>query len=141
MADGEPNRRDAIDNDAYRKAEAFKEAYLGVEFSQAAQERGLARFPEWQDISVRTVWGEIWSRPVLDVRTRSLCTIAALVALDRQPEQRIHMRGALRAGVTRAELDEVVIQMAIYAGWPVIASALRNVEEVAEVLGGQAPDG
>jgi len=75
------------------------------------------------------VWGEIWTRPLLDVRTRSLCTIAALIALDRDPEQKIHMRGALRSGVTKEELDELVIHMVLYAGWPVIASALRNVEE------------
>src|SRR5580765_3677756 len=72
----------------------------------------------FQDLITRYAWGEIWTRPGLPRRTRSLVTLAALVAQNRQEELRLHLEAALRNGVTRREIKEVLLQMAVYCGLP-----------------------
>ena len=76
------------------------------------------------------VYGETWSRPGLDLKTRSLATVAALVALDKPAEMRIHLVGALNIGWTRAELREVFLQLAYYAGFPAALEALKLLDDV-----------
>ncbi len=73
---------------------------------------------EFQDLITRYVWGEIWTRPGLDLRTRSCITVAMLVALNRNEELALHIRAALRNGVTVDELKEILLQAAIYCGVP-----------------------
>jgi 4-carboxymuconolactone decarboxylase len=80
---------------------------------------------EFQDLIVRHAWGEIWTRPGLARRTRSLVTIAALVALNRGDELRLHLRAARRNGVTRSEIKEVLLQMAVYCGVPAANAAFH----------------
>lgn len=87
---------------------------------------------EFQDLITRYAWGEIWSRPGLPRRTRSLLTIAMLVALNRPEELRIHLGGALNNGVTREEIKEVLLQCAIYCGVPAANSAFRLASEFFE---------
>ncbi len=99
---------------------------------------------EFQDLVTRYAWGEIWTRPGLSRRTRSLVTIAAMVALDRSEELRLHLRAALRNGVTAGEIEEVLLQMAVYCGLPAANSAFRLAAEVlderkARVRPGPAP--
>ena len=88
---------------------------------------------DFQDLLTRFAWGEIWTRPGLDLRTRSCITVAMLVALDRPEELVLHLRGALNNGVTREELKEVLLQAAVYCGVPAANAAFRTAEEV---LGG-----
>lgn len=85
---------------------------------------------EFQDLITRYAWGEIWTRPGLTRRTRSLVTIAALVALNRSEELRLHLRAALRNGVTLAEIREVLLQMAIYCGVPAANAAFHVASEL-----------
>jgi 4-carboxymuconolactone decarboxylase len=85
---------------------------------------------EMQDLITRHAWGEIWTRPGLPRRTRSLVTIAALVALNRPEELRLHLGAALRNGVTTAEIKEVLLQMAVYCGLPAANSAFHLASEV-----------
>jgi 4-carboxymuconolactone decarboxylase len=85
---------------------------------------------EFQDLLTRYAWGEIWTRPGLDLRTRSCITVAMLVALNRPEELVIHLRGAINNGVTREELKEVLLQSAIYAGVPAANSAFKIAAEV-----------
>jgi 4-carboxymuconolactone decarboxylase len=85
---------------------------------------------EFQDLITRHAWGEIWTRPGLTRRTRSLVTIAAMVALNRGDELRLHLRAARRTGVTRAEIKEVLLQMAVYCGVPAAHSAFHLASEV-----------
>jgi alkylhydroperoxidase/carboxymuconolactone decarboxylase family protein YurZ len=75
------------------------------------------------------VYGEIWSRPGLDLKSRSLATVAALVALDKPAELRIHLVGALNTGWTRAELREVFLQLGYYAGFPAALEAMKVLDE------------
>src|SRR2546430_14035522 len=79
---------------------------------------------DFQNLITRYAWGEIWSRPGLDRRTRSCITLTALVALGRFDELALHIRGARRNGVTDEEIGEVLLQCAVYLGVPAANSAL-----------------
>src|ERR1700726_1891893 len=84
----------------------------------------------FQDLVPRHAWGEIWSRPGLPRHTRSLLTLAMLVALNRTEELRIHLRGAANNHVTREEIQELLLQAAVYCGVPAANSAFRLAEQV-----------
>ena len=100
-------------------------------------DRALARRDDFtapfQDFITRYAWGDVWGRPGLDRRTRSCITVALLAALGHERELAIHLRGALRNGVTADELREVLLQTAIYAGVPAanqaFAVAQRTFDE------------
>lgn len=85
---------------------------------------------DFQDLLTRYAWGDIWSRPGLDRRTRSCITIAMLVALGRDEELALHLRSALTNGVTRDEVREILLQAAVYCGLPAANSAFRVASEV-----------
>jgi 4-carboxymuconolactone decarboxylase len=84
----------------------------------------------FQDLITRYAWGEIWTRPGLPKQTRSMLTLAMMVALNRADEFRMHVRAALNNGVTREEIQEVLLQTAIYCGVPAANSAFHIAEEV-----------
>jgi 4-carboxymuconolactone decarboxylase len=85
---------------------------------------------EFQDLITRYAWGEIWTRPGLPRQTRSLITVAMLVALNREEELRLHLRAALRNGVTQEEIREALLQSAIYCGVPAANSAFRIAQDI-----------
>jgi len=85
---------------------------------------------DFQDFITRYAWGEIWSRPGLDRRARSCVTIAALVALGRFDELAIHLRAALRNGLSIDEIKEVLLQTAVYCGVPAANSAFAVFQRV-----------
>jgi 4-carboxymuconolactone decarboxylase len=87
---------------------------------------------EFQDLITRYAWGEIWSRPGLPRQTRSMITLAMMVALNRGEEFRMHVRAALNNGVTREQIKEVILQTAIYCGVPAANNAFHTAEEVLE---------
>jgi 4-carboxymuconolactone decarboxylase len=89
---------------------------------------------DFDDLITRFAWGEIWTRPGLPRVTRSMLTLAMLIALNRLEEFRLHVRGALSNGVTRDEIKEVLLQAAIYCGVPAAHSALHAVESVFEAV-------
>ena len=86
----------------------------------------------FQDLITRYAWGEIWSRPGLPRQTRSMLTLAMMVALNRPDELRMHLLAALNNGVTREEIREVLLQTAIYCGAPAANSAFHLAQEVFE---------
>jgi len=93
---------------------------------------------DFQDLITRYAWGEIWARPGLPRHSRSLITIAMLVALNRGDELRLHIRAAFSNGVTRDEIKEVLLQSTIYCGVPAANSAFHAAEAVfAEMEGRQ----
>ena len=94
---------------------------------------------EFQDLITRYAWGEIWTRPGLPRKTRSLITLAMMVALNRNDELRMHVRAAINNGVTRDEIKEVLLQTAIYCGVPAANSAFHIAEEA--FAGESATDG
>jgi 4-carboxymuconolactone decarboxylase len=88
--------------------------------------------PEFFGLVAQFVFGMFWSRPNLDMRSRSLCTVAQLAALGKLDELRLHLHGALNLGITRDELVEVLMQTACYAGVP---AAVQALNAAADVLG------
>jgi len=103
---------------------------LGDEHVDAAVEATTDDTADFQDLITRYAWGEIWARPGLDRRTRSAITLMALVALNREHELAMHIRGALRSGLTREEIKEVLLQSAIYCGVPAANRAFGIFREV-----------
>jgi len=85
---------------------------------------------EFQDFITRNAWGEIWTRPGLPRHTRSLLTIAMMVALNRSDEFRLHIKAAFNNGVTRDQIKEVLMQCAVYCGVPAANSAFHMAAEV-----------
>jgi 3-oxoadipate enol-lactonase/4-carboxymuconolactone decarboxylase len=85
---------------------------------------------DFQDLLTRYAWGEIWTRPGLDRRTRCCITVAMLVALGREDELALHVRAALDNGVTVDELKEVLLQSAVYCGIPAGNAAFRVAADV-----------
>jgi 4-carboxymuconolactone decarboxylase len=118
------------ERDRHKEGMKVRRAMLGeahVERAQAAENEFNSAF---QDLITRYAWGEIWTRPGLPRKTRSLITIAMLVALNRGDELKMHIRAALRNGVTREELREVLLQAAIYCGVPAANTAFHLAEQV-----------
>ncbi|MGA8407487.1 MAG: 4-carboxymuconolactone decarboxylase [Candidatus Acidiferrales bacterium] len=92
----------------------------------------------FQDLITRYAWGEIWSRPGLPRHTRSLLTLSMMIALNRGDEFRLHVRAALNNKVTREEIQEVLLQSAIYCGVPAANTAFHIAQEVfAEIDAGR----
>jgi len=85
---------------------------------------------DFQDLITRYAWGDIWSRPGLDRRTRSCITLAILAAMGHDEELAMHVRAALRNGVTTDEIKEVILQSAIYCGVPDANTAFRVAQTV-----------
>ena len=118
------------ERDRHKEGLKVRRAVLGeahLERAQAAENEFNSAF---QDLITRYAWGEIWTRPGLPRKTRSLITIAMLVALNRGDELKMHIRAALHNGVTREELREVLLQTAIYCGVPAANTAFHLAEEV-----------
>jgi 4-carboxymuconolactone decarboxylase len=103
---------------------------LGDEQVDRAIERTTEFTSDFQDFITRYAWGEVWARPGLDRRTRSCITLTALVALGRLDELELHIRGALRNGLTEGEIGEVLLQCAVYCGVPAANSAFAVAQRV-----------
>jgi 4-carboxymuconolactone decarboxylase len=84
---------------------------------------------DFQDLITRYAWGEIWNRPGLDRRTRSCVTLAVLATLHHDEELAMHVRAALRNGLTRAEVSEVLLQVGVYAGVPAANRAFKVAQQ------------
>jgi 4-carboxymuconolactone decarboxylase len=103
---------------------------LGDEHVDASVKRTTDFTAEFQDLITRYAWGEIWTRPGLDRRTRSCMTLIALVALNRMDELGMHVQAAQRNGVTREEIKEVLLHSAIYCGVPAANAAFKVAQKV-----------
>ena len=109
---------------------AVRREVLGPEHVDAALGRADDVTAEFQEMITRYAWGGIWTRPGLDRRMRSAVTLTALIAHGHFAELELHLRGALRNGLTRAEVVEVLLQSAIYCGVPAANSAFRVAQRV-----------
>lgn len=119
-------------DEAHERGMKVRREVLGDEHVDDAIERTSAFTADYQDLIVRYAWGEIWTRPGLDRRTRSAITLTALVALGRFEELRMHVRAALRNGLEEDEIKEVLLQSAIYCGVPAANTAFKVAQEVLE---------
>jgi 4-carboxymuconolactone decarboxylase len=107
-----------------------RRAVLGSEHVDRAEGNKNSFNAPFQDLITRYAWGEIWTRPGLSRKTRSLITIGMMVALNRGEELRLHLQAATNNGVTRQEIQEVLLQAAIYCGVPAANSAFHAAEDV-----------
>ena len=112
---------------------------LGDEHVDRAIERTTEFTADFQDLITRYAWGEIWSRPGLDRKTRSCITLATLVALGREEELAMHVRSALRIGLTADEIKEVLLHSAIYCGVPAANGAFAVAQRVLDELEDEPP--
>jgi 4-carboxymuconolactone decarboxylase len=103
---------------------------LGDEHVDDAIARTTEFTQEFQDLITRYAWGEIWTRPGLDRRTRSCITLTVLVALGRDEELAMHVRAALRNGLTPDEIKEVLLHCAVYCGVPAANAAFAVAQRV-----------
>jgi 4-carboxymuconolactone decarboxylase len=117
-------------DDAHERGMKVRREGLGGEHVDAAVERTSEFTADFQDLITRYAWGEIWTRPGLDRRTRSAITLTALIALGRFEELRMHLRAALRNGLEEDEIKEVLLQSAIYCGVPAANTAFAVAQEV-----------
>src|SRR5215467_1820842 len=118
------------DRERYERGMSVRRAVLG----DAHVDRAIGNTDdfnqEFQDLITRYAWEEVWNRPGLHRHTRSLLTIAMMVALNRTEELRMHVRAAFNNGVTRDEIKEVLLQSTIYCGVPAANAAYREAAEV-----------
>lgn len=84
------------------------------------------------EVTIENLFGDIWSRDGLELRDRSMITCAALIALGKEPELRVHFRGALNVGISPKQLEEMIIHLAHYGGWPSAMAANRAFRTVLE---------
>jgi len=118
------------ERERYAQGMTVRRTVLGDAYVERAMKRRNDFNQDFQDLVTRYAWGEIWTRPGLPRQTRSLITVAMMVALNRGDELRLHVRGALNNGVTRDQIKEVLLQAAIYCGVPAALSAFHAAEEV-----------
>lgn len=106
-----------------RAGMAVRRAVLGDAHVDRAMAKANAFTADFQDFITRYAWGEVWSRPGLDRRTRSFLTLALLAGLGRAEELPLHVRGALRNGLSPDEIKETLLHVAVYAGVPAANTA------------------
>ena len=117
-------------SDSYERGMEVRRAVLGDEHVDRAIARTTDFTADFQDLITRYAWGEIWTRPGLDWRIRSCITLTALVAGGHEHELAMHIRAALRNGLTPDEIKEVLLQTAIYCGVPAANSAFAIAQKV-----------
>ena len=125
------------DEERYEAGMQVRRAVLGDAHVDRALANRTDLTSEFQDLITRYAWGEIWTREALPLHTRSLLTIAMMVALNRGEELALHLRAAKNNGVTREEIKEVLMQTAIYCGVPAANSAFHLAERIFREEDGQ----
>ena len=117
------------ETERYQRGKSTRIKVLGAAHVEKAIKAADEFGEVFQQLSTEVCWGEIWTRPELDMKTRSLCTIAILAANGQDAEVKVHTKGALNNGATREEIREVLLHVAVYAGFPAANEAFRAVRE------------
>ncbi len=117
-------------SDSYTDGLTVRRQVMGDEFVDQALGNATAFTKPLQDFITGNAWGAVWCRKGIDLKTRSLITVAMLTALGRQNELRGHVRGALNNGASAVEIQEILLHAAVYCGVPLAADAFRTAEPV-----------
>jgi len=117
-------------SDAYERGMKVRRAVLGDAHVDRATAGITDLNREFQDLITRYAWGEIWSRPGLDRKTRSCIVLTAMIALAHWDEFRMHVRAGFNNGLTDADIKEVILQSAIYCGVPAANHAFKEAAAV-----------
>ncbi|MBE0129828.1 4-carboxymuconolactone decarboxylase [Citrobacter amalonaticus] len=118
------------DEERYQQGMAVRRAVLGDAHVDRTVQNLTPLNEEFQQFITRYAWGDIWSRPGLDRHTRSMITIAMLIALNREAELKMHLNAAFNNGVTREELKELIMHSALYCGLPAANATLHLAQQV-----------
>ena len=119
------------DKERYERGMAKRRKVLGNAWVDRANAKKTAFNEEFQDFITRAAWGEIWTRPQYDERTRRILVIGTMLALDKWEEFRMHVRAALtEGGFTPDDIKEIILQQAIYCGVPAANHAFKEAAEV-----------
>ena len=124
-----------MEKEMFEKGLKIRREVLGAEFVDKAIASADDFNRPLQEIVTQYCWGEIWGRPGLDRRTRSIINLAMLSALNRPHEIKMHVKGALNNGLTKDDIREVLLQVAIYCGVPAAVDSFRTAKEVFTELG------
>lgn len=119
-----------MSDDPFEKGMAVRKAVLGADYVARAEANKTDFDADWQRYATENAWGAVWTRPGLDKKIRSMLTIAMLAALGRQEELALHIRATRNTGVTKDEVKEVLLQVAVYAGAPAANSAFAIAKQV-----------
>jgi 3-oxoadipate enol-lactonase/4-carboxymuconolactone decarboxylase len=122
-------------HDPYADGMAVRRAVLGDEHVERAIARTTPLTAPFQDFITRYAWGDVWTRPGLDRRSRSMITVALLTGLKHEHELAMHLRAAIRNGLTPAEIAEVLLHTAVYAGVPTANRAFAIAQETLGEMG------
>jgi 4-carboxymuconolactone decarboxylase len=126
-------------SDMYEKGLAIRKAVLGAEYVDKAIAGADDFTRPIQELVTKYCWGEVWGRPTLSRRDRSLLNLAMLSTLNRPHELKLHVKGALTNGVSRDEIREVLMQVAIYCGVPAAIDSTRVAKEAFAELDAAKP--
>jgi 4-carboxymuconolactone decarboxylase len=124
----------AVTNSVFDKGLEIRKSVLGAEFVEKSFAAADDFNRPMQELVTEYCWGAVWGRPGLDKKTRSLINLAMISALNRPHELRMHVKGAFRNGVTKDEIREVLLQVAIYAGVPAGVDAFRIAREAMQEM-------
>jgi 4-carboxymuconolactone decarboxylase len=125
------SQRKEFSSEQFAKGLKIRSEVLGAAHVQKSLDAATDFTAPMQQLVTEWCWGELWSRPGLDRRTRSIINLSMLAALNRPHEIRLHVRGAINNGLTQDEIREIFMQVAIYCGVP---AALDSMKVAAEVL-------
>jgi 4-carboxymuconolactone decarboxylase len=124
-----------MDKPVFDKGLAIRKSVLGAEFVDNAFKTADDFNREFQELVTQYCWGEVWGRPGLDKKTRSMLNLAMLSALNRPHEIKLHVRGAINNGLTKEDIKEVFMQVAIYCGVPAGVDGFRIAREAFKEMG------
>jgi len=125
-----PALRKEFDTDRFRKGLEVRRAVLGAAYVDASVAKADDFMVDFQKMVTEFCWGDVWTRPGLERKQRSMLNLAFLTALNRPNELRLHVRGAINNGVTRDEIKEVFLAACVYAGIPAGLDAFKVAAEV-----------
>ena len=124
------DRRDETIEELFDRGLEVRRAVLGADYVDNSLKSANDFMMAFQNITTEWCWGYAWTRSGLDRKTRSLINLAMLTALNRSPEIKLHVRGALNNGVTEEELQEIFLHASVYCGFPASVDAFRHAAEV-----------
>lgn len=119
-----------VRSQSFHDGVAMRSKVLGPDYVAGAFKGADDINAPFQEIATEMAWGKVWTRPGLTLRERSMLTLAFCIALNRPNEIRIHLRGAIRNGVTRVEVRELILHSFLYCGGPAALDAYKTVREV-----------
>lgn len=123
-----------MNKEKFEQGLEIRKSVLGAEYVEKSIQNATDFNMPMQELVTEYCWGEIWSRPGLSRKTRSIINLAMITALNRPHELKLHVRGAINNGLTREEIQEVFLQTAIYCGVPAAIDSFRTAKEVLDEM-------